>query len=98
VELVPEGVPSYAVEEEINVILKADQKIFLNVTLGPVQNGKQGNGASVLSRAGVDRNNVGSNAADRTSHVIQPGSRHRQQDVNLVHALNGKLGSGACAQ
>lgn len=45
VELVPEGVPSYAVEEEINVILKADQKIFLNVTLGPVQNGKQGNGA-----------------------------------------------------
>lgn len=44
-ELVPEGVPSYAVEEEINVILKADQKIFLNVTLGPVQNGKQGNGA-----------------------------------------------------
>lgn len=50
---------------------------------------------SVLSRAGVDRNNVGSNAADRTSHVIQPRSRHRQRDVNLVHALNGKLGSGA---
>lgn len=50
---------------------------------------------SVLSRAGVDRNNVGSNAADRTSHVIQPRSRHRQRDVNLMHALNGKLGSGA---
>ena len=44
-ELVPEGVPSYAVGEEINVISEADQKIFLNVALGSVQNGKQGNGA-----------------------------------------------------
>ena len=44
-ELVLEGVPSYAVGEEINVTLKADQKIYPNVTLGTVQNGKQGNGA-----------------------------------------------------
>lgn len=44
-ELVLEGVPSYAVGEEISVILKADQKIFLNATLGTVENGKQGNGA-----------------------------------------------------
>lgn len=69
-ELVLEGVPSYAVGEEISVILKADQKIFLNATLGTVQNGKQGNGASALSRAGVDLSNVRWNAADRTSHVI----------------------------
>ena len=45
VELVPEGAPSYVVEEEIGVILKAGQKIFLNVAQVPVQNGRQGSGA-----------------------------------------------------
>ena len=44
-ELVPEGAPSYVVEEEIGVILKAGQKIFLNVAQVPVQNGRQGSGA-----------------------------------------------------
>ena len=45
-ELVPEGVPSYAVGDEMSVILKVDRKIFLNVAQGPAQNGKQGNGVS----------------------------------------------------
>lgn len=44
-ELALEGAPSYAVEEEISVILKADQKIFLDVALEPVHNGRQGSGA-----------------------------------------------------